>query len=299
MRTPIGGRWLVSGLVLASALAASRPAPVGARPAEARIYVTVVDGKNQPVSGLTAADFAVQLDGVNQEIIRVQPATDPLSVMLMTDRLGLSSTYTVFDIGQVLEGYIKAVRQRVPESKFALTTFDGTTVQLVKFTAPPNDLNRAVGRLGTIAEDGMLLDGLVDVSKVMMSAPTERRVIFVVLAAYRPERSNAANNVVIELIRQSKASVWVVEVRATDATNYANAPREQVLDVTSQWSGGFRDTVSSRAGLGNISKRMADLVLSQYAISYAPSSAGSSRSILQVGVNRPGVKVFSPRWLSQ
>jgi VWFA-related protein len=299
MHTTIGGHGLACGAAFLAAVIASGPAPAGARPADARIYVTVIDNKNQPVTGLTAADFAVQVDGIKQEIVRVEPATDPPSVMLMTDRLGLSSTYTVFDIGQVLEGYVKAIRQRNGDSKFALTTFDGTTVQLVKFQAPPNDLNRAVGRLGTIAEDAMLLDALVDVSRVMMAAPTERRAILIVASAYRPERSNAANNVVVDLVRQSKASVWAVEVRATDAANYGNAPREQVLDVTSQWSGGLRDTVASRSGLGSIMKRMADLLLAQYAVTYASTGTVTARSMLQVGVNRPGVKVLAPRWLSQ
>lgn len=302
MHTTNHGRRLAAGLVfvlvLSAAGAASRPTSLGARAAEARVYVTVVDAKNQPVAGLTTADFVVQVEGVNQEVISAVPATEPVSVMLLTDRLGIDPTYTVFDVGQVLGDYVKTIRQKSPESKFALTTFDGTSLSLVKFTSPPNDLNRTIGRLGTMAEDAVLLEALMDVCKVMKTAPTERRVIMTLLAAYRPERSNIRNDVIAEELRLSKASLWVVEVRQSGGGNYASPVREQMLDGGSQMSGGFRDIVGSRSGLGSITKRMAELVGAQYAVTYA-LAGGTARSALQVGVKRTGVKIFAPRWLSQ
>ena len=85
-----------------------------------------------PVPGLDVSDFVVQIDGVAQEIIRVEPATTPLSIVLLTDRLGLNSNYTPFDLRQALGDFVRIVRTGSPESKFALTTFDGPVVQADK-----------------------------------------------------------------------------------------------------------------------------------------------------------------------
>ena len=47
------------------------------------IYVSVVDGKGNPASGLTAEDFRVREDGVAREVLKVGPATEPLTVAFL------------------------------------------------------------------------------------------------------------------------------------------------------------------------------------------------------------------------
>ena len=59
-----------------------------------KIYVAVADNRGRPVRGLTAADFRIAIDDTVQEIVSVAPATEPLSIVLLTDRLGLEAAYT-------------------------------------------------------------------------------------------------------------------------------------------------------------------------------------------------------------
>lgn len=294
MRRVFRAACVLSGLTLVAVVVAL-PAALRARRAGDTIYVTVIDGKGKPVAGLTAADFAVTLDGAPQEILAAAPATDPVSTVLLTDRLGITSMYTPYDIHQALGNFVKGVRGGAPDSRFALTTFDGTVIQITKFTSAPAELDRALGKLSSNAADAVLLDAVADACRTMNDAPTERRVIFVVLADYRPDQSNVQNTVVGELLRLSKAALWGIEVRSPQGGNYANAAREEVLDRGSQFSGGMVDVVSSPSALASAAKRMAQLVTSQYAITYGPGG-GSAGSQIAVGVSRQGLRVLAPMW---
>jgi hypothetical protein len=282
-------------MVIRSAIAAVAIALLLPPAASERIYVTVVDAKNKPVTDLTAADFVIELDGARQEIASASPAVEPISLVILTDRLGLTPNYTAFDVGQTLKEFVAIVRTRSPESKIALTTFDGTVLQVTKFTSAPAELDRALGRLSTTAQDAVFLEALADVCKMMRTAPTDRRIIFTLLAAYRPDQSNLRNEIAAEMLRLSKSSLWTVEVRQNDRGNYGNNVREVVLDTGGQLSGGARDIVNSRTGVGVSSKQMAELMLAQYLLTYGPAG-GTATSRLRIGVNRPGVRILAPRW---
>jgi hypothetical protein len=291
---------VIAGAVTAAAVVAlSRDLPAAtAAPDAQRIYVTVVDAHGQPVTDLTAADFVIDLDGKPQEITSGSLATEPMSIVILTDRLGLDPNYTAFDVGQALHGFVSAIRARSPESRIALTTFDGIVLQVTKFSSAPGELDRALGRLQTTAPDAVFLEALADVCKAMRMAPTDRRIIFTLLAAYRPDQSSMYNDTAAEFLRLSGASLWTVEVRQPQRGNYGNNVREVVLDTGGQMSGGLRDIVVSRTGVATSTKHMADLILSQYVLTFGPGG-GSAQSHLRVGIRRPGVRILSPGWTSR
>ena len=63
--------------------AAQRPAASDVRTRD--VYVSVLDNKDKPVPGLTAADFIVREDGVAREVLRAGPATAPQQIVLLVD----------------------------------------------------------------------------------------------------------------------------------------------------------------------------------------------------------------------
>jgi VWFA-related protein len=288
---------VIAGAVTAAVCAAlSHELPAASAERDARrIYVTVVDAQGKPVTDLTAADFVIDLDGRPQEVTSGSLAVDPMSIVILTDRLGLDPNYTAFDVGQALQGFVDAIRKRSPDSRIALTTFDGIVLQVTRFTSAPAELDRALGRLQTTAPDAVLLEALADVCKSMRMAPTDRRIIFTLLAAYRPDQSTLRNDAAAELLRLSGASLWTVEARQAQRGNYGNNTREVVLDTGAQMSGGYRDIVTSRTGVVASTKHMAELMLSQYALTFGPGG-GSAQSHLRVGIRRPGVRILSPGW---
>ena len=182
--------WMKSHLRLALALGLAavpgpRPAAVAAIAAQERVYVSVADNKGKPVAGLTAADFTVAIDDREQEILSVAPAAGPVSIVIITDRLGLEPSYNHFVVHHALSRFVKTVHSALPDSLFALTTFDGPVVRVAGFSSPTGGFNRSIERLATNATAAAMLDALVDACRVMQGATTERRAIFAVFSGYR------------------------------------------------------------------------------------------------------------------
>jgi hypothetical protein len=283
------------GFTLALSALAMHPPVRAARPAHDHVYVAVTDGKGKPVAGLTAADFKVAIDDTDQEILSVAPATDPVSVVIITDRLGLEPSYNNFVVHHALAGFVKGIRAGLPGSQFALTTFDGPVVRLAGFGSPVT-FDKALERLATNTADAAMLDAVMDACQVLSGAPTERRAIFAVFAAYRRDVSAQWNDTAAMALWQSKASLWAIEVRSSGANTFGNVGREQVVDRGSVMSGGMSDAVGSAVGLDSMAQRMAGLIAKQYVLTYGPGGGGTTGSRRKVTVARNGLRVLAPTW---
>ena len=262
-----------------------------------KVYVAVADNRGRPIKGLTAADFRIVIDNSPQEILSVVPATEPVSVVLLTDRLGLEAAYTPPDIARALRTFVKTLNSSVPGSRFALTTFDGPVVRVASFGLPPAELDKILGRLSSVAPDSALRDAVMDVSDMMRTSPTERRVIFSVFGGYRPDSSSTRTDNVAEALRLSGASMWTVEARTTGANSFGNNEREALVDRGGLLSGGMREIVASSIGVETMAKLMAELIGSQYEITYAPGG-GTRNSARKVMVAKTGLRVLAPGWIS-
>jgi hypothetical protein len=269
---------------------------------DARVYVAVADSRNRPVTDLAAADVFVSIDDQPQEVASVAPATEPVSVVVLTDRLGLEPAYGPPDLQRGLAAFVKVVRTASPESKFALTTFDGPVVRVSSFATPAAEFDRTIGRLSTVARDGALLDALTDACKTLAEAPSRRRVIFALFAGYRSETSTATVELVAQLLRQSGASFWALEAQTAAGDSFGNANRELVVDRASRLSGGMRDIVASAVGVESSARRMGELVASQYVVTYRPLDTArgtpGGNGVRKVGVKRSGLKVYAPSWIA-
>jgi VWFA-related protein len=282
-------------LLLAGAFVAIHPHSVGAQADKPHLFVAVTDAKGKPIKGLTQPDFAVSLDGNPQEILSAVPATEPASIVMLTDRLGLVTTYPAYEAHAALGGFVKSIRAGIPDSKLALTTFDGTVITLNDFNSGPAELDKNLGKLTSNSQDAVVIDGLLEASRVLRTAPTKRKVIFTVVAGYRPDQSNVRTDTIAEVLRLSGAQLWVIEVNSAQGGNWQNNAREQVLDYNTKMSGGMTTIVASPSALESMCKQMAEMLAGQYDLTYGPGG-GSAKSQIAVNVKRDGVKVLAPVW---
>jgi hypothetical protein len=290
----------LAGLATALAvLAAGQPVHVSAHAAPGRVYVSVADNKGKPIAGLTAADFTIAIDDNEQEVLSVSPATEAASVVIITDRLGLDPAYSSFTVQHALSGFLKGIRTLVPDSRIALTTFDGPVVRITGFNAPATELNKAIGRLSTTATESGLLNAVVDACELLQDTKTDRRVIFAMFAAYRADTSNQWNDKAVMSMWRSNASLWAVEVQSIGGASGGNAGREEVATLGSRMSGGMHVSVASAVGLSNQAHMMAALIGNQYVITYAPGSDANTSSRRKIAVNRNGARILFPAWVAR
>ena len=287
------------GLTIAlTTLAIGRPAAVEGLVQRSRVYVSVADNKGKPLAGLTAADFKIAIDDKEQEVLSVAPATEPVDAVIITDRLGLDPAYSSFTVQHALSGFVKGIRS-VPDSRIALTTFDGPVVRITGFNSPATELNKAIGRLSTTAIESGMLNAVVDACEILRDSKTDRKVIFAMFAAYRADTSNAWNDKAVMTMWQSNASLWALEVQSIGGASGGNAGREEVASLGSRMSGGMHVSVASAVGLSNQAQLMATLIAKQYAIDYAPGTDPNTSSRRKIAVNRNGARILFPTWVAR
>jgi hypothetical protein len=319
-------------LLMASSLCwvAGAPAGVSAQ-AQERIFITVHDSTGAPVTDLTPNDFLIRIDGVNRELVSARRAETPPSIVILTDQLGLTSSYPLTDLREGLATFVRTIREASPEARFALLTMDGSPRVRARFDAAPSVIDRELARLVGVAPNSVMLDGVHQASEILARAPTERRAILNVFAAYRPDASSLRTDEVGGMLRQSGGSLWSVEVVAPtgwqssqgpnrpSAANpaaglgdplqvtaapgpssssgaYASMPREVVIAEGGVRSGGLRQTVTSRQQLAPALARVAELLLAQYEIVYG-AGAATAKSERLVAVRRANVGVLAPSWV--
>jgi hypothetical protein len=289
----------VSMLLAIALFAIGRPVALEAIRQRARVYVSIADNKGKPIAGLTAADFKIAIDGREQEVLSAVPATEPISTVIITDRLGLDPAYSNFTVHAALADFVKVMRT-VPDTRIALTTFDGPVVRITGLNAPPADLNKAIGRLSTSATESGLLDAVVDACELLRDARTDRRVIFAMFAAYRADTSTQWNDRTLTTMWQSNASLWALEAQSVGGgASGGNAAREEVVGLGSRLSGGLHISVGSGVGLSTQAKAMATLITNQYVVTYAPGSDANTNSRRTVAVSRNGARILFPTWVAR
>ena len=262
----------------------------------ATVFAAVTDKGGKSIKALTAADVSVTEDGAPKRVLTVEPAGGPLSVALLVDRFGEDATFNVLAVRGALDTIVKTLHVN-PDTEISVTTIDPAAVPQIPFTTSTAQILGFIDKMPPGVNQSALIEGVMAASRSMARAKYQRRAIFAVVAGYKPEAEAVENGQVAAALRQSGASLWVLEGRSGFGGGSVSSVRDAALTYSVPSSGGARVSVSIGTALETQAKHLAEMLASQYAVTYAAPSG--SAKVLAVSAAGKNVKVIAPTWISR
>jgi VWFA-related protein len=268
-------------------LRAQDPRPPQASDSRTRdIYVSVVDGKGNAATGLTAKDFTVREDGVAREVLRAEPATAPLDIVLLVDD-SQAATRMIPYLRDALPTFVDRLAGK---ASIGLVTIGERPTSVTERTKDPATLKKGMTRLFARPGSGAyLLEGILETSRGFQKRDTERPTI-VAIASEGVEFSSVPYERVLEELQRSGATLHVLAV-GTPSSSLSEEIRNKNIVVSqgTEMTGGRREQLLSELAIPDALGKLADELLNQYVVTYGRPDALVPPEKVDVTVNKPGL----------
>lgn len=279
-------RVAAAGVLLMAALAGGRPAHLIAQSREHALYVSVLDQADNPVADLGPADFVVREDKVEREVLRVEPATDPMQIALLVDNSDAAEPY-IRDYREAFTGFVAAVTGNPTQRNQAaiITVGERPTIN-TDYTSSQAPLVKGAQRIfPTLGSGSYLLNGIIETSDAITKRH-ETRPVIVAVGTDGLELSGRTYNLVLSHLANSGATLDVVIVGRpiVSPINLANA-----LDFGTKQSGGRYTNILSSSALPVQMKRVAAELTHQYRLTYARPESLLPPEQITVSTSRRGL----------
>jgi len=258
-----------------------------AQSAERVLYVSVWDEKTRaPITGLGTDAFAVREDGAAREVLRVVPATTPMSVAILVDN-SQAVTPNIADIRRALGSFVKSLDGIGPVAIIGVA--DRPTI-LRDYTTDQKQLQDGVQRVFAMPGSGAtLLDAVVEVSQGLGKRETDRAAM-VIVTTENQEFSTRHYKDVLEALASGGAQMHALVLTGPggSALNDEARNRASVLDLGPKASGGSRvDVLTSQAFEGRL-QELAAILKSQHRVTYSRPQTLIPPSKIEVSATKAG-----------
>jgi hypothetical protein len=259
-----------------------------AQSVERVLYVSVWDEATRaPVTGLGAEGFNVREDGIRREVLRVTPATSPMSVAILVDN-SQAATPTIADLRKALTAFVKSLDGIGPIA--IISVADRPTI-LRDYTTDQKQLLDAVNRVFALPGSGAtLLDAIVEVSQGLAKRETDRAAMVIVTGEHR-EFSNRHYRDVLEGLAKGGAMMHALVLTGPGGTalNDEARNRASVLDLGPKESGGTRTDVLTSQAFDVKLLELAALLKSQHRVVYGRPQTLIPPEKVEVSATKPGL----------
>ena len=300
-------RFVPVGICVVASYLAS-PASLDARQRETRtIYLTVFDNKGVPQTDLEAPEFEVRTGGRPIEILRAGPAQAAMRVAVIISDAGTGGFQAS------VASFIQKLLGKAEFSLITVITQPEVTLPYTSLGAELREGIRRVGPRGRLPGAGAQL--MEAIQETIKGVTTDgKRPVIVVLRVGNEGVTPIDGDRVRDQLRQSGAVMYVVStLGATRAAapsarpgisseqaqmqdeevRTSNLNLGQVLGDGSRESGGRHDQVLSTTLIPSL-ERVADELLSQYALTVALPDRFKPTDKISVSTKRKGTKVQAP-----
>ena len=286
----------------ALAIGATAPQPFEQRTAnQQRVYVSVVDKKGDPASTLAVADLTIKEDGASREVLKVEPATDPMQIAMLVDTSAVAGP-TISDLRASIKAFGAAIWAKSPDTQIALYSFGERPTLETDYSSSAVNLDRRADRLFAATGSGAyLIDAVIDAANALKKRGATRPVIVAYVDENGPEFSNRRHDVVFDAVAAARASLWIVAKQGFSSSTASPENRERAMvigDVTTR-SGGRNSMVFDGSALKGRFTEVATQLLSQFVVTYGRVETLVPPEKLEIRLVNPDLRLAAPRWTTR
>ncbi len=292
------------------------PTPLPAQPGQevvnirrVRLPISVLDRRNQPVTGLTAADFQIFEDRQPQQIESFTAFTEeasslPLFIGVLMDTSASTAGKIKFEQEAALNFIHTVVRLR--RDQVAFVTFDDEIKLLQDFTSRLDLLDRAVNSVRRPGTQTSLYDAVWQMCDEKMRSLPGRRVL-VIITDGDDTYSRATLRDAIDIAQRTETTIFAISTKAGFSATVPGVEAGQVADrgdrdieKLCEETGGRAFFTGDMLALEQSFNRIRKELNSQYLITYRPTNERYDGSFRRIevrlsGGSRDGMKVRTRR----
>jgi hypothetical protein len=244
------------------------------------------------VPNLGPADFVVREDNVSREVLKVEPASEPMHVAVIVDN-SQAARDEIPHIRQALPAFIAALTGSAAgdvKNEVAIIAIGERPTIFATSTTSRTSLQKGVDRLWSLPGTGAyLLDGIIEVCQGFKKREALRPVI-VAISAEGPELSNRQYDQVLDPLRASGAAFHVIAIgRSSDILSDEARNRSIVLDQGPRTTGGHREDLLTGMALTATLTQLAAELTHQYRVTYARPQTLIPPERVTVASAKPGL----------
>jgi Ca-activated chloride channel family protein len=269
---------------------------------EVRLPITVLDGKDKPVAGLTQGDFLVYEDKKLQKIEGFSDETSggqPVYVAVLMDTSGSVAGKLKFE-QESAKNFIYTVT-RARKDRVAFATFDHEVKLRQDFTDRLNLLDKAVDSVGKPGNRTLFYDAIWQFCDEKMRSVPGRRVLVVITDGDDNNYSRATLKDAIDIAQRTETTIFAVSTKAgllgsvpgVDAGTVSTGVDRDLKKLCEE-TGGTAFFSGDILELERAFKKISEELRSTYIITYKPTNDKYDGSVRKIDVklaNRRGLKV--------
>ncbi len=265
-----------------------------AQSSERTVYVSVLDKKEAPATGLTASDFIVREDDIAREVLRASHATQPAQIALLIDT-SQAIEEQITDIRTALRDFVK---QMAGKHEISLVGFGERPMMIVDYTRDVARLEKGIGTIFAKSGSGTyILDAIVDEARKLQKRKAVRPHL-IVYAARGPEFSERHSQGVVDVLRETGVTFHALPLNRPGIG--VRDREEQELQMTlangTQQTGGRREDLLTPMSFSQRLLSLGTEIDNQYAVVYARPQKLIPPKTLEISVKRPELTARARRW---
>ena len=253
------------------------------------MYVSALDEAGAPIPDLGAADFIVREDNMSREVLKVEPAVEPMQIAMLVDT-SQAARDDIAHVRRALPGFVAALTGGAVKNEVALIAIGERPTVFTNYTFSQAELKKGIDRIWSMEGSGAyLLDGIIEVCQGLKKRGAQRPVIVAILSE-GPELGNRQHDQVLDPLRASGAAFHAITLgHPSSSLSDEMRNRNMVLDEGPRTTGGRREALLTSMALGGKLKLLADELTHQYKVTYARPQSLIPPEKVTVAAARPGM----------